>query len=65
MTKKEEFLKIETYEEFDRRRAEFQGMKMDQETLGHAAKIFPKVSSTKEELFKTPPGSSKERIIGQ
>ena len=55
MTKKEEFLQIETYEEFNRRRNEFSGLKMDGEILKHAAKIFPQTTSTKEELFKIPP----------
>lgn len=55
MTKKEIFLSIKTYEEFDRRREELKGMGMDSEILKHAAEIFPKVSDTKEELCKTPP----------
>lgn len=63
MTKKEEFLKIDSYGEFDCRRDEFRGIKMDEEILDHAAKIFPRVSNTKEELCKTPPDQG--GIIGR
>lgn len=55
MTIKEQFLAVETYEEFDRRRKEFKGLENDKEVIEHAAKIFPKVSDTKEELYKMPP----------
>lgn len=60
MTDKEKFLSIETYEEFDRRRNEFKSLPLsDKEIVEHAAKIFPKLSNTKEELYKNPPGSGK------
>lgn len=55
MTKREELLRITSYEEFNKRRAEFKGIKMDKEIREHVAKLFPKVSSTTEELYKTPP----------
>ena len=53
MTAKELFLSMESYEEFDRRRSELKGLKMDKETLEHAKKIFPTVSGTKEELYSS------------
>lgn len=55
MSVKEKFLLLESYEEFDNRRSEFKKLKMDKEVLEHMAKIFPKVSATTEELYKTPP----------
>lgn len=60
---KEEFMSISTYEEFNERRNEFKGMKLDKEMREHAAKLFPKASATTEELFKTPP--SKGGTIGR
>lgn len=54
MNSKELFLSMKTYEDFDRRRNELKGLKMDKEVLEHMGKIFPKVSDTKEELYKTP-----------
>ena len=42
MSLKDEFLKIETYEEFDRRREEFRELKYDKEIGEHLDKIFPK-----------------------
>lgn len=55
MTKREEILRIESYEEFDKRREEFRGIKIDKELFDNISKMFPKVSNTKEELFKIPP----------
>ena len=52
---KAEFLKISSYAELMARRQEFEGVKLDKEMLEHASKLFPKVSTTKEELYKTPP----------
>lgn len=40
--KKEEFLKIKTYEEFDRRREEFRGLAVDKDVREHLGEIFPK-----------------------
>ena len=54
MTIKEKFLMLKSYEEFDKRREEFKGLKMDSDVLEHMGKIFPTVSGTKEELFRTP-----------
>ncbi len=66
MTAKEKFLTVESYEEFDRRRDEFKELKMtDKEVREHVRKIFPKVSDTKEELYKTPPQAGKKRSIGR
>ena len=63
MTEKEKFLVIQTYEEFDKRRTEFKGLKMsDKEVREHVAKIFPHVLKTDEELYKTP--RSQGGIIG-
>ena len=55
MTKREERLRIESYEEFDKRREEFRGIKIDKELFDNISKMFPKASNTKEELFKIPP----------
>lgn len=55
MTEKEKFLKLDSYEEFDRRREEFKNLKFDKDILSHMAKIFPIKNSTKEELHRTPP----------
>jgi hypothetical protein len=41
-TPKEKFLEIKSYEEFDRRRSEFKGLKVDVDIKRHLAKIFPK-----------------------
>ena len=61
MTQKEKFLGISRYEEFDKRRDEFRGLSIkDQEIRAHAAAIFPKVSDSKEELYKNPVGSGKK-----
>ena len=66
MTAKEKFLAVGSYEEFDRRRDEFKELKMtDKEVREHVGKIFPKVSNTKEELYKTPPQAGKKRSIGR
>lgn len=62
MNQKEAFLKIESYSEYVKRRDEFKGLKIDQEVLGHMAKIFPKVSGTKEELFKNPENRSWQAV---
>lgn len=58
MNQKEEFLNIESYSEYVKRRDEFKGLKIDQEVLCHMAKIFPRGSGTKEELFKNPENRS-------
>lgn len=55
MTKREEFLNIKTYEEFDRRREEFRTMPVDQEILRHASELFGKSPNPQEELYRTPP----------
>lgn len=54
MTAKEKFLQIKSYEEFDRRRDEIGDLKIDKEVLEHIGRIFPRVSNTKEELYKVP-----------
>ena len=55
MTKKEKLLAIDAYEEYNRRRSEFKGIKPDKEMLDHIAKLFPKTTTSKEEVSKTPP----------
>ena len=55
MTPKERLLQMQTYEEFDRNRHLFDGMLPDKEIIEHLTKITPKVSNTKEELYKIPP----------
>lgn len=54
MTAKEKFLKIQSYEEFDRRREEFKEMKTDKEILIHASKNIFKKGSLLQGLSKTP-----------
>ena len=58
-------LKITTYEEFDRRREEFCGLKMDEDVKSHLSEIFPKCYAGKEELYKTQPQPGKKKIIGR
>ncbi len=55
MTKKEKFMKIESYKELMERKEEFRSVKMDDEMRNHAFGLFPKASSTTEELYKEPP----------
>lgn len=40
---KEEFLKLESYEEFNERRNEFEGLEIDKDIIAHMGKIFPKL----------------------
>ena len=40
--KKREFLSIESYAEFDRRRNEFEGLFMDKEVCNHFTKLLKK-----------------------
>lgn len=54
MTEKEKFLKLKSYEEFDKRRDEFQTLRFDRDIVGHMAKIFPKPPDIREELYKIP-----------
>lgn len=65
MSQKEELLKIATYEEFDRRREEFCGLKMDGDVRDHLSKIFPKSHAGREELYKTQPQPGKKKTIGR
>ena len=54
---KDEFLKIETYEEFDRRREEFRGLVIDKDTLEHLGEISPTAYAPEElhvDLFERP-----------
>lgn len=65
MTQKERLLSINNYEEYLKQRESFKGLKPDKEVVAHLSKIFPKVSDTKEELYKTPPQAGKRRGIGR
>lgn len=40
MTKREELLSIDTYEEFDKRRNEFKSLPTDLETIQHVSKLM-------------------------
>lgn len=63
MTPKERFMKISSYQELQKRKEEFKGVKMDRDMLKHASSLFPKATNTTEELYKTPP--SKGGTIGR
>ena len=54
MTEKEKFLKLESYEEFDRRRDEFKALKFDKDIISHMSKLFGKSPNPPEELYRTP-----------
>ena len=45
---KQKFIEIESYEEFDRRREEFIGLKFDEDIRKHLGKIFPKAYAPKD-----------------
>lgn len=52
---KKELLKIETYEEFDRRRDEFDNLPFDEETMKHLTKLFGEAfapSDYHQDLFR-------------
>ena len=53
MSPKGELLIIITYEEFDRRREEFLGLKVDEDVKNHLFRIYPKCYVGKEKLYKT------------
>lgn len=65
MSQKEELMKITTYEEFDRRREEFRGLKMDDDVKKHLSNIFPRCYGGTEELYKTRPQPGMKKIIGR
>ena len=47
MSSKEEFLKIQTYQEYDQRRSEFKNLDIkDEEVLKHLTELFPKVDNS-------------------
>lgn len=47
MTKKEKFLSIKTYEEYDKRRKEFSGLDLsDDEIRNHFDEIFPTLDNS-------------------
>lgn len=55
MITKQEALAITTYEEFDRRRKEFEGFNWDKETIDYIMSLFPEPSGYKGELYRTRP----------
>ena len=61
MTQKETFLKIDSYEEYQRRREEFKGLEVDEDVRDHIKRLFPKVTNTKVELLFTRPSNGKRR----
>lgn len=54
MTQKEAFLEIKSFEEYQKRRKEFEGLYIDSEVRAHIEALFPKASNTTEELFSDP-----------
>lgn len=47
MSSKVEFMKITTYQEYDRRRDEFRNLDLqDSEVLNHLKKLYPKVDNS-------------------
>ena len=55
MITKQEALAITTYEEFDRRREEFEGFNWDKETRDHLWSLFPEPGRFKGGLYRTRP----------
>lgn len=56
MITKQEALAITTYDEFDKRRDEFEGFNWDKETTRHILSLFPVIENyTEEELYRTHP----------
>lgn len=54
MTQKEAFLEIQSFEEYQKRRKEFEGLDMDSEVREHIEALFPRTSNTTEEVFRDP-----------
>ena len=54
MTQKEKLLQMKSYEEFDRNRELFKGMKPDKDIIEHLSRITPKSPKPQEELYKIP-----------
>ena len=54
MTQKEKLLQMKSYEEFDRNRELFKGMKPDKDIIEHLSRITPKSPNPQEELYKIP-----------
>ena len=60
MTQKEILLQMKTYEEFDRNREAFKGIKPDKDIIEHLSKITPKSPNPQEELYKIPGNRSED-----
>lgn len=61
MTKKEEFLRIQSYEEFDKKRKRFKGLKIDKDIAEHMDKIFPKLTPCEDGIVFDPPFPLKKK----
>ncbi|NBJ93212.1 hypothetical protein [Parablautia muri] len=48
MTQKELFLSLKSYQDFDKNRGAFRGMRIDDEIRAHSDKIFPKAYAPKD-----------------
>lgn len=59
MTKKEKLLEMKTYEEYEKRRKELDGLQPDKEVIAHLSKLFGKMSDAKEELYSYLPNGEK------
>ena len=57
---KEEFLKIQSYEEFDRKRDLFKGLKMDKDIRDHIKKVFPPIELFEGDVFYKVPKENKD-----
>lgn len=49
---------MKSYEEFDRNRELFKGMKPDKDIIEHLSRITPKSPNPQEELYKIPSDSN-------
>ena len=69
MSNKEDFLKVKTYEEYDRRRDEFRNLDIrDPEILNHLDELYPKLEKSGwedgiiEEVYSYLPDG--QRVLG-
>ncbi len=63
MITKQEALAITTYDEFDKRRDEFEGFNWDKETTRYILSLFPEPSGCTEELYRTHPYEPRKSIF--
>lgn len=55
MTPKERLLQMKSYEEYEQGRGLLDGLKPDKEVIEHLSKLFGRLPSPHEELYRTPP----------